>query len=493
MFWNNKPLAVLVISGAAMVWLACEPFAFFAANNGCVDDTNCPFYEVCGAAGICVPILTTCVDDTDCGSTEKCINEFCVEQGGESCTINEDCPQGQGCLNLGADAALICVDLTGSDCVVDDECTDPFVCYVGNCVDPAVFVEPECDEHSECPNTFCDFTTGACVPASPELGEVYVEDDFWETAAVLTPADLEELKAYNTIVGNVYIGRAYFESDGTDGDLELPNIDFGDIRNIYGELRIEYQNTPPTTVTGAALKTVTGGINIEDNNAITSVSFLSLETATAVDAGAINITGNRLLETVDMQFVTQAYDVGINGNGEGDGATVVGPANVFLGSLVTTGGFDISIGDQDVGTMNFESLQTIDGAGGFSWERAYNGPMFANLTSVTGRLDIIGGTYGMDISLPSLTTAGGIRIRGIGGPTSVSAPLLTDISDVLNVFNLDEMTSFDFSALTSAGTLDFSSNDMLPACKVDELAAQLGLPPADVTNSGNLDDPNACL
>jgi Cys-rich repeat protein len=130
----------------------------------CVSTTSCSCNYDCDKSNneICNPAThqcetgqppLNCRDDCDCYTGESCISGTCRPSGGDqqTCTIDEDCPQGQVC------TSNKCVN---ESCTTRDDCAPPAcVCKESECTAPP----PVCQGDADCCTTYrCNF--GTCVP-----------------------------------------------------------------------------------------------------------------------------------------------------------------------------------------------------------------------------------------------------------------------------------------------------------------------------------------
>ena len=90
--------------------------------------------------------IAECADAECC----ECVNGQCVKKdGGNGCTSDDDCPDGQICVNG------VCVD----GCKTDDDCPGSAICVDGRCVNPDPTYDgcdkTECPDHAECKDGVC--------------------------------------------------------------------------------------------------------------------------------------------------------------------------------------------------------------------------------------------------------------------------------------------------------------------------------------------------
>ncbi|MCP4647431.1 MAG: DUF11 domain-containing protein [bacterium] len=101
-------------------------FEVFPAEDDCVTDEDCPEGEIC-LDDECVP--DECETDEDCPPEEVCLDGECVE-----CEDDSDCPEGEICEEN---------ECVPDECETDEDCPPEEVCLDGECVD--------CIEDEDCP------------------------------------------------------------------------------------------------------------------------------------------------------------------------------------------------------------------------------------------------------------------------------------------------------------------------------------------------------
>ncbi len=474
--WSSKHVAVVLVGVGAWALIACEPFAFFATNNPCEDDSNCPITDQC-LAGVCVSALYT----------------------GESCTVNEDCSDGQGCNNLGDSPDFLCYPLSAdAECTADDGCTDGFVCWLGSCTDPELFAPDNCTWHEDCPGSFCIPNQSKC--ASPAVyGTSLVTDDYLYIGDEDALADLQ---GYDTIVSDygIYVGT---NASSNPAEIDVATIDLGSVTTVFGDLYIQNQDTA-TVVSGDNLKTIRGSLYIQQNNAVTTISFPALEEVQEYYADgspgytSLDISENRQLETVSLPSLQTLASFTLDYNSEGDGATFPAPLTLSAPGLTDLTYFSVGCDDPcpGVGTFDLQGLTSVTNSLDMDFPVLPDVALFPHLVEVGGRLwlrDLNGPTT---LSFPELVSVGGdtwgLTVANSSTLTTLSAPLLTAVTGPIEITYNDALSTLSLPMLTDVSTFDISGNPMLDTCVVEDLADQCGLPPADYTNDNNLGEPSTC-
>lgn len=157
--------------------------------RGCEDDLGCRTEHYCvelmNGKGACFPrcsasshcssgvcnrstgkceewgvIGDACAADGECGEDYVCAKDAPGGYCTRSCDHSRTCPDGSGCVALGATS--LCLDACGPG----DSCRAQYLCSEGFC-------RPRCAADGDCPlGARCDSGSGECVTASPAGGEV---------------------------------------------------------------------------------------------------------------------------------------------------------------------------------------------------------------------------------------------------------------------------------------------------------------------------------
>lgn len=146
----------------------------YDVGDACVSDGDCA-----GAAGICVPELTTgwddgycirvCATDAECGAPNHCnADSYCVD----SCTSDSDCRAGYQCFDADADGRDECAPVATGTGAVGDPCARYADCAggaAGWCATAASqfkggFCSSDCAVDSDCSAGSHCWNATACVP-----------------------------------------------------------------------------------------------------------------------------------------------------------------------------------------------------------------------------------------------------------------------------------------------------------------------------------------
>jgi Cys-rich repeat protein len=154
---------VLLAALLSIASLACEPRA---RPEACTLDEECPAGQGC-EAGQCVPVA--CREDQDCDAGERCVEHACQPPAecsqDRECELGEVCEQGQcvpGCrTDRDCPAGLRCLgagDGPGqcAECLADGDCLEGERCIQGAC-------RTSCQGAADCPGQHCDPTSQTCV------------------------------------------------------------------------------------------------------------------------------------------------------------------------------------------------------------------------------------------------------------------------------------------------------------------------------------------
>jgi hypothetical protein len=154
-----------------------------AAEEACVDDSDCPAGMLCSSAGNC--IQAECLADSDCAGNEVCDAASlecrqwicpgdCLDQLGilnglgecsctNTCETVANCLPGETCTWSAGLEAYLCIPI-GEDCTDTDE-----VCYQDlSCVDDSIssysYCSAGCEDDLDCPIGFvCDADVFLCI------------------------------------------------------------------------------------------------------------------------------------------------------------------------------------------------------------------------------------------------------------------------------------------------------------------------------------------
>ena len=125
---------------------ACEEIA----DQGCGNDRDCRIGERCDANGQCVEAgggnNGGCQTDADCTEQgQVCDNGSCKSAAYGTCTSDEDCASGTGCLLQTQDGNRVCGTLCqqNAQCANHESCQQATVCVPNQCQTP----NQACDAH----------------------------------------------------------------------------------------------------------------------------------------------------------------------------------------------------------------------------------------------------------------------------------------------------------------------------------------------------------
>jgi len=229
---------------------------------------------------------------------------------------------------------------------------------------------------------------------------------------------------------------------------------------------------------------------------LSSAEMLTLVTASSPSEG---MSAPRLRSVDDLiigpgtglsDSIAAVYDLpsldGVPGRIQISGRS--GRFDVRMPSLRTAGTLELTEFDGTITHSDSIEISMLGSAGAISVLDS-SVPDFASLTSVSGRLWIQRAPEAI-VEIPSLVDAGVLQIRQNTVVTEFLFASLTTVGD-LNVGDSccpnTALVDFDLSMLSAATRLYFVNNPMLPACRVDALAAQVVAAggSATVTNTGN--------
>jgi hypothetical protein len=255
----------------------------------------------------------------------------------------------------------------------------------------------------------------------------------------------------------------------------LASIDLQDLLSVTRDISFDENNTNPSgaAITLPALTSV--GRNMVVTQIANSISAGAFQTLT----GNMNISDNNSLCDLDMGGLQTVLGYILID----DNFDACGSSTIDFGSLTTVGdnlplstSDYLTIIDNDaMPSITFTSLTAVNGDGGGSSrsiEIINNDALvtiaFPLLTSVPGEI-YIGNCDAMTTSTAAALTVVGEDLFFVGNPqlTTLSFPLLTTVTAAVDIDNNDALASLDasFPALTTIGTtLSITGNASLGEC-----------------------------
>jgi hypothetical protein len=329
--------------------------------------------------------------------------------------------------------------------------------------------------------------------------------------------NIEENAALTSFTASSLISIGNDNSSGFSIDIRdngLTNISFPALTTLSGGLNIE-SNASLTSLTANSLNSVGNDGNMDFNrsinivnNGLTSISFTALSTL----SGGLNISRNPKLTTL---IVSSLNTVGTNTSGLSNymsiNITDNGLTSLSFTALSTvSGGLNIE-GNAALTALTANSLNSV-GIGNWNYNsnsinivnNGLTSLSFTALTTLIGGLNIEGNAALTALTANSLNTAQDIAIKN-NGLTSLSFPAVTTLSGGLNIEGNAALTALNTNSLNTAQQITIRNNGLtslsfpaLTTCEYLNIEGNTALTslsfPALTTSSGSLNiEDNAAL
>jgi hypothetical protein len=299
------------------------------------------------------------------------------------------------------------------------------------------------------------------------------------TIAVREPTDWDQLEGVHCVDGTLLIA-------GLDDDRLA---DLSDLSIVTGDL-IVAANPNVTTLAGlGAIERVGGDYLIQGNDSLTDLNGL----ARLIRAASLRVVGNNAMTVLNGVEQISEFGGGIliaNNNALESlsgfdnlvtlNGTITIEGNRNLTDLGALGRLKHIVmaeirGNAALPSLRFDALETIEVRFLVDDNPALIDVTLSALTTIGDGLRFEGNGALQSVSFPQLLTAGGLTLRSANALSSVSAPLLLNLTLGLTMATLPSLSSVDLPELVSiGGDMVVSGNSVLPSFAGFDSLATIG-------------------